>query len=177
MGRICTCARAHPFRTMVPSRSLVHRRSLRLLLVCSIYFKSKHLPFNDSLNQCCVKSFGTKVDRQRRQHSPHEYRLQQVQGHHLSSSIRPWPLLVVWESHRMIANWHVWCSRLELTYTRRLLFNNITVERTPTQIRYTQKQYLELLVEWFRPRCLISLISFELSQHKCANGLTVCGYF
>ena len=29
VGPVCTCVRAHPFRTMVPSRSLVHRRSRR----------------------------------------------------------------------------------------------------------------------------------------------------
>ena len=38
----CTCARAHPFRTMVPPRSLVHRRSQRPTgSTCSGWIKSR----------------------------------------------------------------------------------------------------------------------------------------
>ena len=41
VGCICTCARARPFRTMVPPRPLVHRRSRRHT---SMYYK-ECLPF------------------------------------------------------------------------------------------------------------------------------------
>ena len=42
---------------------------------------------------------------------------------------------------------------------------------------YTQKQYLELLVNGFVRGAWSVSISVELSQHKRANSLTVCGYF
>ena len=49
--------------------------------------------------------------------------------------------------------------------------------RSRTAPPNTQKQYLELLVNGFVRGAWSVSISVELSQHKCANGLTVCGYF